>query len=134
VIAVNDYSLVNRPGIDRAYYSAYSAYAERRTFIEGWQYSQRWIEAVADGGSGRHVYDSRLALNKAAFAGDPAALRELYERFGVRFLVLDKPFNDLRGSPRLYGLTAREYASPSMDVLEIRPALLERSATQRAAI
>jgi hypothetical protein len=68
---------------------AYSAFAERRTFLEGWGYTQ----AARDRGfanvvTGPNPFAARLDLNTRAFAGDPAALRELADA-GVSYIVVD---------------------------------------------
>ena len=67
------------------------------------------------------MFAARRALNRAAYAGEPAALRELYDRYGVRFIVVDKMANDLTASPRLYRLTTPKVQNQFMDVLAMRP-------------
>jgi hypothetical protein len=94
VIAVSNYSLdANKPAFDDLYYSAF---AERRTFLEGWLYSikeQRLGDSVITGPN--MPYPERLRLNDAVFQrGDRNALRILVRKFGVRYLLVDLVHGD----------------------------------------
>jgi hypothetical protein len=89
VIAVSNYSLDPRkPAFDDLYYSAF---AQRRTFLEGWLYSikeQRLGDSVITGPN--MPYPDRLRLNDALFQrGDRNALRTLVRSYGVRYLLVD---------------------------------------------
>ena len=71
----------------------YSAFSERRVFLEGRAYSQRaFAEGYAEVGEGRiNPFVDRLRLNQAAFVrGDRQALQTMAQRYGVRYLVIDQ--------------------------------------------
>jgi hypothetical protein len=90
VIAVSNYSLdPNKPEFDDLYYSAF---AERRVFLEGWLYSikeQRLGDSIVTGPN--MPYPERLRLNDAVFQrGDRNALRTLVRDYGVRYLLVDR--------------------------------------------
>jgi hypothetical protein len=89
VIAVSNYSLdPNKPEFDDLYYSAF---AERRVFLEGWLYSikeQRLGDSIVTGPN--MPYPERLRLNDAVFQrGDRNALRTLVRNYRVRYLLVD---------------------------------------------
>lgn len=69
----------------------YAAFGERRVFLGGWAYSERsraaGFAAVASGAV--NPYGDRLAVNEAAFAGDPAAIAAL-RAAGVDYLLIDR--------------------------------------------
>jgi hypothetical protein len=81
VLAVNNhYDNARR---QEAVYFYYSAFTERRVFLESWRYT-------AGGQTGGQPYPARFALNQRAVAqGDPQALRELAGR-GVGYVLIDK--------------------------------------------
>jgi hypothetical protein len=117
VLAVNNYS-VHPSGDFRYFY--YAAFAERRTFLEGWMYSDR-THAVgyAEAAVGKaHPFPERKALNDRLFAaGDLAAARELRAR-GVTHLVVDRVHG-----PRPAGLEAvgaRVFGNADVEVYELR--------------
>jgi hypothetical protein len=86
----DDVVAVSNPGIFELEYAAFS---ERRIFLGGWGYSQRSKdEGFVDVSSGRiNPFAHRLALNEAAFGGpDPASLQTMRDRFGVRYLLVDR--------------------------------------------
>ncbi len=73
------------------FYFDVAAFAERRTFLEGYVYSRASFAAGYDqviAGS-VDLFPDRKALNAAAFAGDPAALRTLADDYGVEYLIVD---------------------------------------------
>jgi hypothetical protein len=83
---------VNNQWLGRArtapYEFNYSAFSERRVFLEGWAYSQ----GVRDRGfltASVNPFPERLRLNRAAFLGDRSALTVLKKKFGVRYLLVD---------------------------------------------
>jgi hypothetical protein len=68
---------------EESVYFYYSAFTERRVFLESWRYT-------AGGQTGGLPYPGRFALNQRAVAqGNPAALRELAHR-GVSYVLIDK--------------------------------------------
>lgn len=96
----------------------YSAFAERRVFLEGWEYSQRTREAGM--GIGANPFAGRLALNAAAFGkADPAAIATMTDDFGIRYLVVDR----LNGIPTdeaaLRRLGRVVYEAPEALVIEL---------------
>jgi hypothetical protein len=70
----------------------YSAFGERRVFLEGWGYSQRTRElGYAMVVAGANPFAGRLAVNESAFAdADPRALLIMAREFGVDYLVADR--------------------------------------------
>lgn len=82
-IAVDRHSV----GDGRSLMFYYSAYSERRVYIESWGYTPDALRS--EHRSVPPEFSSRLALNRRAFIGDPDALLEL-TRAGVRFLVHDR--------------------------------------------
>ncbi len=79
---------VDAPGI---FAFSYAAFAERRTFLGGWGYSQRsrddGFQEVAAGTS--NPFADRLALNAAAFSADPGAVKAMRADHDVRYLIVD---------------------------------------------
>lgn len=100
----------------------YSAFSERRVFLEGWAYSQRARDVgYAEIASGVNPFADRLSLNQAAFAhANPRALRTMARRYGVRYLVIDV----LNGYPADVKALSRfgraVYTAPGVLVLELR--------------
>ncbi len=68
----------------------YAAFGERRVFLGGWAYSEYSREAGVNAVASAAVnpYSDRLAVNQAAFAGDPAAIEALRDA-GVDYLIVD---------------------------------------------
>ena len=99
----------------------YSAFAERRVFLEGWAYSQRTRDVgYAEVAAGLNPFAARLKLNIAAFTrADARALRTMARVYGVRYLVVD----ELNGYPAdMQGLSrfARVvYEAPGVSVLKL---------------
>ena len=98
VLAVSNH--FSRPGRAEPNYLYYSAFTERRIFLESWFYTPA-------GTVGGEPYPGRLALNEAAVSGNPAALRQL-ALDGVSYVLIDK----------LHGGGAAEPASVSQAVFE----------------
>ena len=88
VLAVNSHYI--RP-LD-ALYMYYSAFTERRVFLEGWAYSPKaneFTETQLE--AGVQPYPNRWRLNEAVFdQADPCAAKTLYDKYGVRLLVVDR--------------------------------------------
>ena len=113
VFAVNDDDLAN---------FNYSAFSERRAFIEGWLYSQTSVDAGFGAVSTGEVspFADRLELNRRALAeADPEALRVLREDYGVRYLIID----DVNGYPaareKLTRLYETVYDQPGILILDM---------------
>jgi hypothetical protein len=81
VLAVNNH--YGSAGKSGSVYFYYSAFTERRIFLESWRYT-------ANGEFGAQPYPARFALNNRAVQdGEPEALREL-ARMGVSYVLVDK--------------------------------------------
>lgn len=128
VLAVNNYYERLQYG-RRPQYFYYSAFAERRVFLEGWLATPRaWKlggEAVAVGR--RIPFPRRLALNEAVFRrADRRALRTLARDYGVRYLVDDR----VRGgavSPRLGRLGRVVFSNSDVAIYAVDPSLTART-------
>jgi len=81
VLAVNNHYQSAPPSVSLYFY--YSAFTERRVFLESWYYT-------AEGARRAQPFPARYALNTRALAqGDPSALRALRED-GVSYVLIDK--------------------------------------------
>ncbi len=81
VLAVNNHYIAAPPSV--ALYFYYSAFTERRVFLESWYYT-------AEGSRRAQPFPARYALNTQGVAqGNPSALRELRED-GVGYVLIDK--------------------------------------------
>lgn len=87
VLAVNNHFLIDATRDSRYFY--YSALAERRVFLESWDYTDRALEiGLPVVRSGRVPYPRRLADNDAAVGGARAAAARL-RRQGVTHVLID---------------------------------------------
>jgi hypothetical protein len=116
VIAVNNHGLGGDGGSRYLYYSAFS---ERRVFLESWQYTSQDAPYVSGEKAGT-PFPRLLAINNAAvLQASPAAISLLYDRYGVRYIVIDR----LHGPPPSAGLVrvARLlYENPDIAVFKIQ--------------
>jgi hypothetical protein len=119
VVAVNDYSI--DPGGLLTFNATYSAYSERRVFLEGWSFTARAFDSVGKPPTGAGPFADRELLNARALSGDQSALAEFASRYGVRWIVVDKLDGTVPVTPCLYARTRAAFSSPSMDVREIVP-------------
>jgi hypothetical protein len=99
----------------------YSAFAERRVFLEGWAYSQRSRDlGYANVALGLNPFANRLRLNLAAFTrADLRALGTMVRDYGVRYLLIDELNGypaDLRGLRRVGEVV---YRAPGVTVLRL---------------
>jgi hypothetical protein len=119
VIAVNDQYTFTFTG---PFEFDYSAFSERRVFLEGWGYSARLrdqrYDQVATGQG--NPFAGRLKLNEAAFMrGDRRALRIMADRYGVRYLVVDQ-VNGYPADLQALGRVGRiVHRAPGVLVLEL---------------
>jgi hypothetical protein len=92
-----------------------AAYAERAVLVEGWDFSPR----MQLPGSERPFWDpERLRLNDDAFtAPDVGKLRELRERYRVRYLVVDRTVGS--ESPALASLADLRFENERVAVYEL---------------
>lgn len=100
----------------------YSAFSERRAFIEGVAYTRK----VLDAGYGAEMatnfadaFPDRAALNKAAFAGNPDAVQTLIDDYGVRYLVVDSAGDVPVNRVKLSGLAEPVFDDSDVTVLKL---------------
>jgi hypothetical protein len=93
-----------------------AAYAERSVLVEGWDFSPR----MQIPGAARPFWDpARLSLNDKAFADpDAGTLRELRQRYRVRYLVADRSVGAV--SPALPSLADLRFENGRVAVYELR--------------
>ncbi|HZN73996.1 MAG TPA: hypothetical protein VFC00_20195 [Micromonosporaceae bacterium] len=93
-----------------------SAYAERRVLVEGWGFAPR---LATTGSTTPFWHPDLLRLNDAAFTAPTAeGLRELRDRHGVRWLVVDRAVGV--ESPELATLAVPRFDNGRLAVYEIR--------------
>lgn len=119
VLAVNNHYEATGPLRYPTYYY-YSAFAERRVFLEAWQFAARAPElgGVAVFGGRRTSFSQRLRLNDAVFrSGDRRALDVLVHRYGVRYLLVDR----LNGTatPRVRRLGHLVFSNPAVSIYRV---------------
>jgi hypothetical protein len=113
VIAVN-YHEIDGGGANYFYYSAFS---ERRVFLESWEETPQGYEYLALNKSG-NPFPRLLAINNAAVLhGSPAAISLLRDRYGVRYIVIDRVYGD--PSPSLARLARVVYANKAVSIFRI---------------
>jgi hypothetical protein len=100
--------------------SDFTAFAERRTFREGWSYTPR-ANAIGqrDVAAGRKdPFPKRTALERNLFEhGDARAARIMERRFGVDYVVVSR--KDGAVNPAVYRLGRVVYSNPAVDVIEL---------------
>jgi hypothetical protein len=122
VLAVNNY-LERNGGFALPVFVYYSAFAERRVFLEGWLFTATsWKIVGANALTSRKVpFPGRLRLNRAVFErADARALRVLVRDYGVRYLVDDRLQGD--SSPALGRLGRMAYMNSSVIIYAVGPA------------
>jgi hypothetical protein len=137
VLAVNNYAARihyrHQPGPIPDDY-AYSAFAERRVFLEGWVYANRSFQ-IGEGAvyAGRlQPYPTRRALNDAVFKhADPRALATLARRYHVRYLLIDR--RHARAARRLAAIATPVYANPDVTIYAVPPRPRHPTAVAQAA-
>jgi hypothetical protein len=108
VLAVSNH--FNDAARSTSVYFYYSAFTERRVFLESWHYT-------AEGQYGAQPYPVRFALNNLATArGDPEALREL-ARMGVSYVLIDKSHGG--GAPEPPSVSRLVFANSALDVYRL---------------
>jgi len=89
VLAVNNH--LRRPAAGDSLYFYYSALAQRRVFIESWEYADKALAAgTAASRAGRHPFAQRLALNDAVYAGTGGSAAAQLRRRGVGYVLVDR--------------------------------------------
>jgi hypothetical protein len=115
VIAVNNHESDDEGDSNYFYYSAFS---ERRVFLESWEETPQGYEYLLLGRPGS-PFPGLLALNDAAvLGGSPAAISLLGARYGVRYLVIDR----LHGgaAPDLSRVARLVYANAAIAIFRSR--------------
>jgi hypothetical protein len=121
VLAVNNH--YDNAAHEESVYFYYSAFTERRVFLESWRYT-------AGGQTGGLPYPWRLALNERAVAqGNAQALREL-SRIGVKYVLIDK--THAGGAREPTSVSTLVYSSPALDVYQLLPAGAARGCAEIA--
>ncbi len=98
-----------------------SAFSERRTLMQGWEYTTKGSElgATAVQLLEEQPYPERLALEDAVFEqADAVALRTLQRRYGVTELVVDRANGKM--SPELRSIAQLVYSNPALLVFSPR--------------
>ena len=115
VLAVNNQFSDNLRLSPTYYY--YSAFGERRVFLEG------WVDTIAAAGLRNPVsvpFPWRLRLNDAVFSeADPQALSVMEHRYGVRYLFVDRVHGS--ADPRLAALGHLVFRNSAAIVYRVRP-------------
>jgi hypothetical protein len=131
---------VNNHWIDLAntypQWADYSAFSERRAYIESWFYTATALKGSDSYRDLTHgdanPYAGRLALSDAAFRGNCAALHGLAAS-GVDYLVVDKVNGTIIPPAGSLDPVAKPvYENPDISVLELQPAALRSPAVCRS--
>ena len=86
VLAVNRGPADNPEAPASSRYFYYSAFSERRVFLEDWSFATKTYDVGA-----RDPFPERVRLNQAVFErADPKAIRTLVRDYGVTHLLVDK--------------------------------------------
>jgi hypothetical protein len=120
VIAVNNHTL-DRDGFDSRYFY-YSAFAERRVFLESWLYTSD-ADEIGDArvAAGEELpFPNRQGLNTAVFEGDREAARRLASDYGVRYLLVDRLHAPAGGLGRL-GLGPPVFQNQAVAIYRLEP-------------
>ncbi len=89
VLAVNNH--IRRPSEGESRYFYYSGLAERRVFIESWEYADPVVNLdIAAVRAGRHPLAGRVALNDAVYAGEAPGAAAALKRRGVDYVLVDR--------------------------------------------
>jgi hypothetical protein len=108
VLAVNNH--YSEPDDMAPDYLYYSAFTERRVFLESWHYAPP-VKL------GANPFPGRLALSNQAASGNPAALREL-ARDGVSYILIDKLHGS--GSAGPPSTSRLVFSNSALDVYRLR--------------
>ena len=114
VLAVNNHYL---QGSNRSRYYDYSAFSQRRVVLESWDYTPQGYAYLAAGKTGT-PFGRLLALNDQAVTdGSPGAVSSLYDRYGVRYIVIDRRDGAVPGGLLLVAKVV--YANHDITVLRL---------------
>ncbi len=110
VLAVNNHYESAPPA--KSLYFYYSAFTERRVFLESWKYTANGLEA--------QPFPARYKLNTQALAqGDPAALAQL-RNDGVSYVLIDKIHGGGAAEPA--SVSRLVFSNSALDVYRLLPA------------
>jgi len=118
VIAVNSY-YVDDTRLDPRYFN-YSAFAERRVFLEGWGYTvAAYRDGYADVITGKAFpYADRLELCSRVFnQGEASAIKKMARDYGVTHLLVDRIHG--QATPMLDAIATRVHDDPDATVYAI---------------
>jgi hypothetical protein len=114
VIAVNNHDLSIDGGSRYVYYSAFS---ERRVFLESWEYTSQGARYESLGRT-ETPFPRLLAINDAAvLRASPAAISLLHDRYGVRYIAIDRHHGPQ--PPNLDRVAALVYSNPDIAVFKV---------------
>jgi hypothetical protein len=121
VFAVNNHSL-DSAGLNSRYFY-YTAFAERRSFLESWLYTPQSFELGfkrVELGE-RTPFARRLRLSDAAFdRAPPRVLEKLRTKYGVSLLLVDKVHGT--ATPALAKRARLVFQNDALDVYRLQPA------------
>jgi hypothetical protein len=117
VLAVNNHSL-HPDGRDSKYFY-YSAFAERRVYLESWDYTPQTVSKnVFSLPIDRTPFPERLRLSQQIFNNaDERTIRKLARSYGVRYLVADLVHGHV--TPWLKMTVPIVYANSDIDVYDV---------------
>ncbi|HTD09373.1 MAG TPA: hypothetical protein VK680_10815 [Solirubrobacteraceae bacterium] len=96
---------------DSSIYFYYSAFTERRVYLESWEYTPLGVE-------GAQPFSARATLNnEATMRGDPQALRQL-QRDGVSYVLIDKTHGGGASEPS--SVSRLVFSNGALDVYQLR--------------
>ncbi len=119
VIAVNEH-YVDETKLDPRYFD-YSAFSERRIFLEGWAYTvAAYRSGYADVITGKaSAYPDRSELCSRVFEhGDEAAINLLIQEYGVTHLLVDRVHG--HATPKLDALATRVFDHADVTIYQIK--------------
>jgi MFS family permease len=89
VLAVNNH--VSRTSDNESRFFYYSALAERRVFVESWEYTDAVLAVgIPAARAGRHPFAARAALNDRVYSGEGASAATELRRRGVTYVLVDR--------------------------------------------
>jgi hypothetical protein len=120
VLAVNNQYIGAERVPEAANYLYYSAFSERRVFLEGWLYTSEATRlGYNDVVAGRAVaFPERQRINRAIFErADRGALEQAVRDYGVGYLVIDRTHNS--ASPRVGSLGRKVFGNVDVDIYAV---------------
>jgi hypothetical protein len=129
VLAVNNHTVESASGLYSSRYYYYSAFAERRVFLESWDFTPEGGRYLARGLS-TTPFAALSRLNDAAVdRGSRSAIAVLYDRYGVRYIVVDRHHGPV--SPSLRYVAQQVYSNPDVIIYRLWASLAARTRSAR---